>query len=118
MVPPECFMISLGAGKLFADPFMAHLLEAFGGEQPNICLGTMLAVWTIEYAARASPGAFGGPVSVAVMERTVGGICTVRELAADEIDEQRNRMHGAAEALREWYAAEEHRGQLQATGIE
>lgn len=117
-VPPQCFMIALGAGKLFADPFMSYLLEAFGGDPPDVRLGTMLAVWTIEYAARASQATFGGPISVAVMERAAGSICTVRELGTDEVDEQRDRMRGAASALRGWYAIEEQRGQLQATGIE
>jgi hypothetical protein len=66
----------------------------------------MLVVWTIEYTARASQVAFGGPISIAVKERSIDGRCTVRKPGVDEVDKQRNRTRDAAEILRDWYEAE------------
>jgi hypothetical protein len=102
-VHPETVMTVLGGGKLSGDAFAAYLLDVFGSDPPTVRQGTLLALWTIDYASRALAGVFGEPIAAAVLERDSDRTYIARELARTEIDEQRRRMNEVESGLRRWW---------------
>lgn len=96
------YYVSLGSGKLSADPFLRFLVDIFcQAGQPNVREAVFLATWTIEHVIHTTPGGVAGPTRVAVLERAGAGF-SARELPDIEIHEHRQAMESAGHALRAW----------------
>lgn len=97
------FYAALGSGKLSADPFIRFLIDVFcQSGPPNVREAVFLAAWTVEHAIHTSPGGVAGPMRIAVLERSDAGHYNARELPDTEIEEHRQAMESAAQALRDW----------------
>lgn len=97
------FYAALGSGKLSADPFIRFLVEVFcQAGPPNVREAVFLAAWTVEHAIHTSPGGVAGPMRIAVLERDDTGHYNAREVPDTEIEEHRQAIESAAQALRDW----------------
>jgi 20S proteasome alpha/beta subunit len=97
------FFVSLGSGKLAADPFLRFLVDTFcEGNQPSVREALFLATWTVEHVIHTNPGGVAGPIRVAILKNDRTGVCTAMEVVDAEIDEHREAIESATQALRYW----------------
>jgi hypothetical protein len=61
-----------------------------------------LATWTVQHVIDTNPGGVAGPIRIAVLERDGNGGFAARDLPDTEIEEHRQAMDSAAQALRSW----------------
>lgn len=103
LLDPHHFYVAIGSGKLAADPFLRFLADTFCQDgQPNVREAVFLATWTVEHVIHTNPGGVAGPIRVAVLEADVSGGLTARELPDTEIEEHRQAIESAGQALRAW----------------
>jgi hypothetical protein len=69
---------------------------------PSVREAVFLATWTVEHVIHTNPGGVAGPIRIAALEATVGGALAARELPDTEIEEHRQAMESAGQALRAW----------------
>lgn len=97
------FYAAFGSGKLAADPFLRFLVDTFcQNGQPTVREALFLATWTIEHVIHTTPGGVGAPIRIGVLEAQDGGGFAAREVPDDEIEEHRQAVADAEQALREW----------------
>jgi hypothetical protein len=89
---------------LSADPFLRFLSDIFcQSGQPTVREAVFLATWTVQHVIDVNPGGVAGPIRVAAFEREDGtGSFVARELPDTEIEEHKQAVESAAEALRDW----------------
>jgi 20S proteasome alpha/beta subunit len=93
--------ISMGSGKLSADPFLGFLRKVYWPTQlPTIQEGALAAYWTIQHAIEMKVSGVGFSVDVFVIEPK-GKTFTARKLDEAEVAEHFEFMKAAEEALRE-----------------
>jgi hypothetical protein len=96
------FYTALGTGKLSADPFLRFLTDTFcGGNQPKVRDDIFLATWTVQHVIDTNPGGVAGPIRITIFTREGNGFLA-SELPDTEIDEHRQAIDSAADALRNW----------------
>lgn len=62
--------VSMGAGQVLADAFLAHSYRLLFGEQiPTINRAKLVVAWTIKHVVRYNPGLVGGELQLAVLEK-------------------------------------------------
>ena len=97
------YYVALGSGKLSADPFLRFLVDIFCKDgQPSVREAVFLATWVIEHVIDTNPGGVAGPIRIAVFERDAAGAFVARALPETEIEEHKQAVESAAEALRKW----------------
>lgn len=97
------FYVAIGSGKLAADPFLRFLVDIFcQSGQPNVREAVFLAAWAVEHVIHTNPGGVAGPIRIAVLEMDAAGQLIARELPDTEIEEHRQAMESAGDALRAW----------------
>jgi hypothetical protein len=97
------YYAALGSGKLSADPFLRFLADIFcQAGQPTVREAVFLATWTVQHVIDVNPGGVSGPIRVAVIERDPVGTFVARELPDTELDEPKQAIESAAQALRDW----------------
>jgi 20S proteasome alpha/beta subunit len=97
------FYVAIGSGKLAADPFLRFVVDVFcQSGQPSVREAVFLAAWTVEHVIHTNPGGVAGPIRVGVLERNGDSGFVARELPDAEIEEHRQAMESAAQALRSW----------------
>ncbi|HET6378633.1 MAG TPA: hypothetical protein VFG05_10060 [Methylocella sp.] len=97
------YYVAIGSGKLAADPFLRFLVDVFcQNGQPNVREAVFLAAWTVEHVIHTNPGGVAGPIRIAVLETDGAGQWIARELPDTEIEEHRQAMESAGQALRAW----------------
>jgi len=97
------YYVALGSGKLSADPFLRFLADIFcQSEQPTVREAVFLATWTVQHVIDVNPGGVAGPIRVAVLEKDDAGSFIARELPDTEIEEHKQAIESAGEALRSW----------------
>lgn len=103
LMDDDHYYVALGSGKLSADPFLKFLDDIFcRGARPNVREAIFLATWTVQHVIDTNPGGVAGPIRMAVLERDAAGNYAARELPDTEIEEHRQAVESAAEALRTW----------------
>jgi 20S proteasome alpha/beta subunit len=102
LLDPHHFFVAIGSGKLAADPFLRFLVDIFSPNgPPTVREAVFLATWTVEHVIHTNPGGVAGPLRIATLQQGPGGLAA-RELPDTEIDEHRQAMASAAQALRAW----------------
>jgi hypothetical protein len=95
--------VALGSGKLSADPFLRFLADIFcQSGQPTVREAVFLATWTVQHVIDVNPGGVAGPIRMAVLERNDLNAFVARELPDTEIEEHKQAVDSAAQALRDW----------------
>jgi 20S proteasome alpha/beta subunit len=98
------FYVAIGSGKLAADPFLRFLVDLFcPNGPPSVREAVFLATWTVEHVIHTNPGGVAGPIRIAALEATAGGVLAARELPDTEIEEHRQAIESAGQALRAWH---------------
>ncbi len=93
---------SMGSAQTITDPFLALMRRVFWQDGPPAVADAVFAVnWALEHAIEVNPGGVNGPVRIAVLERVGGELCA-REVSNDELQEHRQNMEAAYEALRQF----------------
>lgn len=65
--------VSMGAGKLLADAFLAHAYRLlFGEKTPTVERAKLAIIWTIDHVKRYNTGLVGGQSHLAVLEKVDG----------------------------------------------
>jgi hypothetical protein len=96
------FYVALGSGKLSADPFLKFLSDIFcPNGQPSVREAVFLATWAVQHVIDTNPGGVAGPIRIATLEQAAGGLAA-RDLPDTEIEEHRQAIESAAQALRSW----------------
>jgi 20S proteasome alpha/beta subunit len=102
LLDTDHFYVALGSGKLSADPFLRFVVDIFCRDgQPSVRDAIFLATWVISHVIETNPGGVAGPIRMVVLEEE-GGNLTAKELPEDEIDEHKQAVESATEALRDW----------------
>lgn len=97
------FYAALGSGKLSADPFLRFLVDIFCvNGPPTVSEAVLLTTWAIQHVIDTNPGGVAGPIKIGVMESNQGAIGTVQLLSDNEIDDHRQAVKSATDALRLW----------------
>lgn len=104
LLDQDHYYVALGSGKLSADPFLTFLTSIFcrPSRPPTVREAIFLATWTVQHVIDVNPGGVAGPIRVAVLEKDAEGAYQARELPPTEIEEHRQAMESAKEALRSW----------------
>ncbi len=103
LLDQDHFYMALGSGKLGADPFLRFLVDTFcGNGQPTVREAIFLATWVVEHVIRTNPGGVAAPIRVAVLEQNAAGAMVARKLPPAEIEEHKQAIESAEEALRAW----------------
>lgn len=97
------FYVAIGSGKLAADPFLRFLVDIFcQSGQPTVREAVFLATWAVEHVIHTNPGGVAGPIRMAVLEVNGSGSLFARDLPDSEIEEHRQAIESANQALRSW----------------
>ncbi len=84
--------VSMGAGKLLADAFLAHSYRLLFGETvPTVERAKLTIIWTIDHVKRYNTGLVGGPSHLAVLER-VNGVWTAHHEDTGQSTQQMNEL--------------------------
>lgn len=103
LLDQQHYYVALGSGKLSADPFLRFLADIFcRSGQPNVREAVFLATWTVQHVIDVNPGGVAGPIRIAVFERDANGAYVARQLPDTEIEEPKQAIESAADALRSW----------------
>lgn len=103
LLDSQHYYVALGSGKLSADPFLRFLDDIFcQGKQPNVREAIFLATWAVQHVIDVNPGGVAGPIRIAVFEKDQTGVFTARELPDTEMEEPKQAVESAGEALRDW----------------
>jgi hypothetical protein len=103
LLDTDHYYAALGSGKLSADPFLRFLADIFcQNGAPNVREAVFLAAWTVEHVIHTNPGGVAGPIRIAVLEQNGAGGFIARDLPDSEIEEHRQAMESATQALRFW----------------
>lgn len=97
------FFVAIGSGKLAADPFLRFLVDIFSPKgPPTVREAVFLAAWTVEHVIQTNPGGVAGPTRIAVLQSDGNGGWLADQLASSEIEEHKQAMESAIDALRIW----------------
>lgn len=97
------FFVAFGSGKLAADPFLRFLVDIFSpNSPPTVREAVFLAAWTVEHVIQTNPGGVAGPTRIAVLQGDGHGGWKAEQLASSEIEEHKQAMESAVDALRAW----------------
>lgn len=107
LLDEDHFYVSLGSGKLAADPFLRFLVDGFcPNGPPNVREGVFLATWAVEYVIQTSPGGVAAPIRIGVLSRSRNqennGEYAAQELPDSEIYEHQQAVESAINSLRKW----------------
>lgn len=98
------FYLSLGSGKLSADPFLRLLVDMFCPDgPPNVQDGRFLATWAVQYVIQTNPGGVAGPIRIGTIDRASGGKLVTQELPDEEVERHEEAIESAVETLRTWW---------------
>ncbi len=96
------FYAALGIGKMAADPFLRFLVDIFCVDgPPQINEAIFLSLWTLQHVIDTSPGGVAGPIAIGVL-RLAEGEWAARVLSGEELQEHRQAVDSATDALRDW----------------
>jgi 20S proteasome alpha/beta subunit len=96
------YYVALGTGKLSADPFLRFLVDIFCKDgQPNVREAIFLSTWVLQHVIDTNSGGVDGPIRIATLER-INGSFICRELTTEEIDDKKQVVLSANEALINW----------------
>jgi hypothetical protein len=99
MATKDLPFIAAGSGQKSADPFLAFLRRLFWKDgPPSIVDGIFAVTWCLEQAIRTNPGGIGNPIQIMTLEK-VGGNWSARELGAPDLEEHRQNISEAEQAL-------------------
>lgn len=102
LLDADHFFMSLGSGKLSADPFLRFIVDTFcPNGPPTVREAIFLATWVIEHVITTNPGGVAAPIRVAILEQSAGGF-EARDVPDEEIQEHRAAVESATDALRQW----------------
>lgn len=102
LLDADHFYAALGVGKMAADPFLRFLVDIFCLEgPPQVNEAIFLSLWTMQHVIETSPGGVAGPISIGVL-RLEREEWNARVLLADELQEHREAVDSATDALRDW----------------
>ncbi len=97
------YYVALGSGKLAADPFLRFLVDIFCVDgPPTLAKAVWLTTWIIDHVCLVSPGGVAPPVRICVIEQVDGGEWRARSLDPIELDDHRQFITSAGDALRTW----------------
>ena len=98
------FFASLGSGKQMADPFLRFIVDVFCNQGvPNVREAIFLATWIVEHVIETNPGGVAGPITIVTIEKdATSGDWGAVEIPDTEIDEHRQAIKSAGDALRAW----------------
>lgn len=100
------FYAALGSGKLSADPFLRFLVDIFCvNGPPTVSEAVLLTTWAIQHVIDTNPGGVAGPIKIGVMDTQIGAGGNVQLLNDNEIDDHRQAVKSATDALRAWRGA-------------
>lgn len=104
LLDAQHYYVSLGSGKLGADPFLRFITDIFcQAGQPKIREALFLAAWTVQHVIDTNPGGVAGPMRIGLLEKSgPGGTFVARVLPDSEIEEPKQAIESAGEALRKW----------------
>jgi hypothetical protein len=95
------FYTALGSGKLSADPFLRFLTDTFcKGNQPKVQDAVFLATWAVQHVIDTNPSGVAGSIRLTTFTPNESGF-QAKALQDTEIDEHRQAIESAAEALRD-----------------
>ena len=94
--------VSLGVTQHITDSFLALMREIFWASgPPALSEGIFAATWALDHAVEVNPGGVNLPIRIASLERNNGGLKA--EILPDfTLDEHRQNIEGAKEALRKY----------------
>lgn len=96
------YYLSLGSGKPLADPFLRFIVDTFcPNGPPTVREAIFLATWVVQHVIDTSPGGVAGPIKIAAMS-AMENEWEAYELPENEIDEHREAVGSASNALRDW----------------
>lgn len=100
------YYAALGSGKLSADPFLRFLVDIFcTNGPPTVKLAVFLTTWAIQHVINTNPGGVAGPIKIGIMQSGPVGEATAHLLSDDEIDDHRQVVDSATDALKAWRAS-------------
>lgn len=96
----KLFFVSMGAGQMLADPFLAFVCRVlWGGEMPDVDHGKFGVYWVLAHTIQLAPGKVGLPIRLATL-RQVNGAWVAKEQDTQEsaqyIDALENHIGGFA----------------------
>lgn len=63
------FYVSMGAGQMHADPFLAFISRViWKNRMPSVDVGKFGVYWALDHAIRVAPGGVGHPINIAVLK--------------------------------------------------
>lgn len=102
---PSEFWFAIGSGKQWADPFLKFLTGVFcANGQPTLNEARFLATWVLEHVIETNTGGVNGPIQMAELFYENGAPQT-RMVAEEEIEEHRDAIADATDALIIWREA-------------
>lgn len=97
---PELSFLSMGSGKLTADPFLGFLKTIFWPNRlPSVREGALAAYWTIKLATELRVVGVGMGIDIFTLENTEGN-WSARKLEDDETAEHDSLIASCEDALR------------------
>jgi 20S proteasome alpha/beta subunit len=95
---------AMGSGQLIADTVLGFFREVFWKDGPptSISDGVFAVVWTLQQVISLNPGGVGGDPNIAVLRKDNSGNAQATMLSIDEIEEHRNSVEAAIDALRNY----------------
>lgn len=98
----QMWYCSLGVTQTITDSFLALMRGLFWQSgPPNVNDGIFAVSWALDHAVEVNPGGVNKPIRVAVLSRRTGQ-AKVEMLPDMVIDEHRQNINGAKDALREY----------------
>jgi len=99
VVPHTVPFVSIGSGKLLADPFLGFLRRIFWPSSlPTVGQGTLAAIWTLDQCIRTSYAFLAPPVHVAELKLS-SGTFSARLLPPEDLSDHRQAIESAEKSL-------------------
>lgn len=99
----DLWYCSMGSTQPITDPFLALMRDIFWESgPPNVQDGMFAATWALEHAIQVNPGGVNGPARIGVLQRDESGELRARGLKTEELDEHRQNIEAAKDALRQF----------------
>lgn len=97
---------SLGSTQTITDSFLGLMRELFWKDgPPTVSEGIFAATWTLDHAVEVNPGGVNKPVRVAVLKPDKHNQLKAEILSEEVLDEHRQNVKGAKDALRAYCLA-------------
>jgi hypothetical protein len=102
IVTDDLPFVSIGAGQPIADPFLGFARRIFWpAGVPSLATATFTVLWTLIHAIECSAIGLAPPIQLATLTRD-GDQWVARDVTQNELEEHRQSVSEAEDALRAW----------------